>query len=252
MKINNVSELKLLLQPILDKKIAKPLQYILLNTSVATFKNDFSTELKKYDNDVLSVVTLLVKHPDNKIDFFLVICCPNEIDEKFQSIFFKDFLGNIKIEALPLSFLEKNWETNPGRYQCVFHWATTFDATTTHINYCAVAPTMRGNGLMKQLSLELLKLLSRQYGEDHIMSSILIHPATHLFFKPYDKECKQYQEGEWEEISCKHILMAHGVQNSTTNLKVVGNFGIFPVSSKNEDVNNNNKPEINLPTIELD
>ena len=62
---------------------------------------------------------------------------------------------------------------------------------------------------MKTVSLNIVQQLAKIHGDAHTVSAITIHPATHLFFNPWDKKLKGYYSGDYQEMSCAQLLSCH-------------------------------------------
>jgi hypothetical protein len=211
MKIETVLLLKSLFSDFLDKVPA--CDVLLLNTTTSVWREELLALRDQPHSNPLVLICMLVNHPEEpaRIDALFMACKPEEInDEYLQEI--SSYINDEKHGTTILDFLDKKWKIDPSNHVLTI-WLTTradADANYTVIADRAIAPAYQKHHLMKLVSLKLVEQLEEIYGSEHRLISFPIHPATYLFFNPWDKSLRSYEPGAMEDVYCGTVLKSHG------------------------------------------
>lgn len=190
--------------------------YILVNNNELHWTVDLTQQLNTIvDKNKLLAISLIITHSRSpRVDSITLICLKKNLTPTFYKKI-NEYVNECT-QSNMIGFLKEQWLKNNSKYPLTFMWTTRLDCGYTLIADRAVAPAYQRKGLMKTVSLELIKHLERVYGSEHELKSIAIHPATYLFFNPHDKELKHYNEGTWQEMSCNLLLRMYDKKNTNT------------------------------------
>lgn len=189
--------------------------YLLLHTTKERWCEELKSQITHVDANSYFQLGLVVKHDAVRVDTIIVTTKINEVDEEFfaqLANYIHDRHGDKNSES-PLKFLERKWDKAATNYPFLL-MATTrlkseFDDYTI-LCYLGVAPAFRKKGLMKSITLNFIELLKQDFDDQHSVKAFAIHKATHLLFNPWDKECKNFNERDLQELSCKLLLESNG------------------------------------------
>lgn len=215
MKIQNQLELKRFFAKInLEKMVGSTPVYLLLQSNSIDWEQNLKTMLNvvKGNPERVCVIGLVVNSnlQSSKINTILLIVRVKELNDEFINHLRTYLAGGELTDGVDvLTFLKKKWQNDASSYALTFFWSTFLVSNTTHIFYRAISEAYQGKGMLKNVSLEMIKKLQEIYGSHHIISSNVIHPATFLFFRPQDKQLVSYESGKEMEITCGDLLEAH-------------------------------------------
>ncbi len=217
MIIENISELQKILgnldiiSPEHDKK------FIVLHAGISEWQDRLSSALTDA-GDGLMHVALQIQHHDERLDTILFVCHSHEINDWFYEIL-TNYCYNKPADELLLKALDKKWEINPRSYPLLFLLSTRPEVDYTTLCYLTTAPAYRQQGFMKRISLNLIKNIMREYGEEHVINAFTTHQASYRLFNPTDKEFRDFCAGDLQDLSCKHLLSEHGISSEEPVLK---------------------------------
>ncbi|MCX7125762.1 MAG: hypothetical protein NTU49_08505 [Gammaproteobacteria bacterium] len=195
-----------------------------LNVSAKDFVDLFISALEARNNDEFIFLTCsvlnLADQPD-ETDIFLMLGKRDDLlDPEFLK-YFKERYGwrePVSESVCMMRFLEEGAKVDGGRYPLFLEFNRNTATPDIYVSYRFVAPDYREKGIMKKLSLALLKKIQEMHPDlSFYIKAYAIHPATYLFFNPAEKELKFFDplRGHRANQLLETLLKAHEPKTSS-------------------------------------
>lgn len=209
-------------QPVVESICGQELDYLLVTTTNLNWIQDCKQAIEAIKSKKKYVAIGVIAKEGQYQNMVLCISRYHELDDQFYhviNIYINNLIPNPRIS----DYFNAKWAIAPTCHLLTFILVTDPQINRTYIEYRIVAPAYREKGLMKNVSFALIRHLLEEYGEDHVLQSCPVHPATYQFFHPHDRLLANYYKGETLRISCKDLLTQHATVSAQRTLPTTSN-----------------------------